>query len=86
MFRGTSEYISIDKSDGKMPSRRSDCEELMYPLFSLIQSQLPWEYLRGKIHIKNCTKICELKKKILSNNLLPDIPKAFLFVYKNIRN
>ena len=27
----------------------------------------------------------KLKKKILSNNLLPDIPKEFLFAYKNIR-
>ena len=77
--------MSIDKSDGKRPSRRSDCEELIYTLFSLIQSKLPLEYLRGKNHIKNCTKMCELKKKILSNILLQDIPKEFLFVYKNIR-
>ena len=44
-------YLWINLKEKNL-SQRTNCEELMYTLFSLIQEKLPWEHMRGKIMLK----------------------------------
>lgn len=85
-FEGTPKFMSIDKSEGNKPTRKSDCEELMYTLFYLIKKSLPWDDDEENNHIKNCINMCKIKKNIIRENLFPDIPKEFIYIYKMIRN
>lgn len=85
-FQGTSEYMSIDKSLGKSPNRRSDCEELLYVIFSLIKNLLPWKLVNSNDHVSRILEMFKIKTKILSENLLQEIPKELVSIYKMVRN
>ena len=80
---GTPDFMAISISEGLMPNRATDIEELIYTLIYLLKKGLPWENVKSKNHIEKCKKTCEMKKNFDLNELFHGIPDELLYIYKN---
>ena len=78
---GTLRYISINAHLGNEQYKKDDLESLAYIMIYFIKGELPWQNMKSKTRKEKYSKIYQMKKKMVPNelcNFLPEEMKTFL--------
>ena len=84
---GTVRYISINAHLGNEQYKKDDLESLAYIMVYFIKGELPWQNIKAKSRKEKYSKIYQLKKKMVPNelcNFLPEEMKTFLNYILNL--
>ena len=84
---GTVRYISLNTHLGNEQSKKDDLESLAYIMVYFIKGELPWQNIKAKSRKEKYSKIYQIKKKTVPNeltNFLPEEMKTFLNYILNL--
>ena len=84
---GTVRYISMNTHLGNEQYKKDDLESLAYIMVYFIKGELPWQNIKAKSRKEKYSKIYQLKKKMVPNelcNFLPEEMKTFLNYILNL--
>ena len=84
---GTVRYISLNTHLGNEQCKKDDLESLAYIMVYFIKGELPWQNIKAKSRKEKYSKIYQMKKKTVPNeltNFLPEEIKTFLNYILNL--
>ena len=82
---GTTNYLSLNATQGIEQTRRDDLESLAYLLIYLSKGKLPWCNLKGKTSYECAYKVFKMKFTISLSKLCKDLPNEFITFTKYTR-
>ena len=82
-FVGSIRYCSLNVTRGITPSRRDDCESVLYVLAEFGTGDLPWSANLGGRDV--AVKVAKIKSEVNSEIIAQNMPQEFalLFQYVN---
>ena len=84
---GTVRYISINTHLGNEQYKKDDLESLAYIMVYFIKGELPWQNIKAKSRKEKYSKIYQMKKRMVPDelcNFLPEEMKTFLNYILNL--